>query len=226
MDFIGLCQRTWKECALSGAGPSSVNSTNVMHQQVIGWVSGAWSDIQASQVDWNFLTRISGDQSGVARFMAGQQIYTAADLKMTDFSRLRMAWFKRDGKWIPLKVLHEAPDSLDFLNPGEGYPRRILQAEDNRMWIDNVPDKNIDARFKFVRTHQILEENSDKPIMPAQYHLAIVWKAVEQYALYDEDQGMLQRAVSKFEQIERLLEFNELPDWGFDTAELVTHARF
>jgi len=198
-----------------------------MHQQVIGWVSSAWSFIQASQPDWNFLSRISGDQAGGAQLLAAQQVYTAADLKMTSFSRLRKAWVDDgQGKWKSITVLHEAPDELRFLNPGDGRPSRILQAEDNRLWVDNLPDKIIPIRLKFRRTAQVLTANSDVPLMPAQYHLAIVWKAVEHYALYDEDQGMLQRATREYAQAERLLEFNELPDWSFGTAELVTHARF
>lgn len=225
MDYLTLCQKTWESCALSGEGPGGVGSGNVMHQQVIRWVSDAWLFIQSMHLDWNFRTR---REAGAPRLIVGQQEYTGADLGMTDFANLRKAWYLNpsSGNWSEVRVLHEPEDLANFWNAADGPPVTFLQDDTGHLLVRDNPDMDYSVRFKYTRLPQILAGGSDVPTAPEPYHWAIIWKAVEYYGLWDEDDRMVAKGSMNFEQTIRQMETTELPAWRFGKGELLHHARF
>jgi hypothetical protein len=65
--------------------------------------------------------------------------------------------------------------------------------------------------FEYWRTPQELVNNADQPRMPSRFHLCVVYRAMMQYALYENAQEVAQQAGRNAVKMEILLMESQLP---------------
>jgi hypothetical protein len=63
----------------------------------------------------------------------------------------------------------------------------------------------------YYRVAPVLAAAADEPIFQEQYHMAIVWRAVRYYALYEEDGGLYAGANQEYKTEYGLLMTDQLP---------------
>lgn len=157
---------------------TSVVTTNGFQQGIIKYVQKAWKNIQASRSDWKFFRRnvafstVTNQDSYTLEEIFGVGVANPVGEWMVDrfikddFSILKYVpyevWILKDH--TTARVPHEF--SINPNAEGAGY-----------LLIDK-PDGVYNYTLHYNRKPQLLEENTDVPICPAEYHDVIVYQAI------------------------------------------------
>lgn len=217
MNFLELCQRTRQECGISGGGPASVTGQTGVYVKLIAWVNDAWREIQQDHKDWLFMW----DDFGFDTIVNTPE-YTTTDLTVRDFSREPLVLYHKatgldDRGFIP--YLKYADYKARYADKNTPAARPICWTVTPKGAIrlypkpDDVYGVEGDGQLKI----QTLVDNTDSPIMPEQFHMAIVWLACKKWF---DDQEATQR-MNDMERNYLLLKDellrDQLPqiDWGF-----------
>lgn len=187
MNFLQLVQKTWQESGLSGS-VADVGSASGMQLHFVNWVRDAWIDIQRESDEWVFMK-----QSAIFATAAGQEEYQKGTIALQQLKKPLTAYILVNGMYqqLGLVVSPQSATELNRLNKQTSQPS-VCYYRNSVFSFDTIPDKAYTVKVYFVRTEQELLLNTDIPIMDDNYHRAIVWKALEQYARYDEDNALFQ----------------------------------
>ena len=195
---------------IQGAGkPGTVTGQTDRLGLIVSWVRQAWLDIQNS-ARWRFLYR---DLPGTAVLVQGTDCYDAASfgLRADDFQ----SWVIADSQigaalsiWDPT-VFPDNPqadqsdvfptdDALRKRTYGygaeavrQGRPLEVAINDRNQLCFSPIPDAAYRVTGTYIRSPQILNADEDVPIMPAQYHEGIKWKALRLLAEFDEADALV-----------------------------------
>lgn len=226
MNRLQLAQRVALECGITGA-PGSELATTVGqtgdYGRVVSWVDQAYADIQTARPDWIFLRKTQ-------EFTTAQNVnsYAPADVVYDeDFGTWRHNSFR-------IRQTSAGLGSQTFLTE-YGYdefrdfylfggrllsyarPIAITIAPDYSLVLGLTPnsaDYTITAEY-FRAPHEMTDDE-DAPIFPAQFHSAIVFKAMQKYGMYESASEVVQSAVEQFNQIfnKLVLAYAPAPCWG------------
>lgn len=184
MTFLELCQRLRLEVGAAGTGPAAVSGQNGEYLRLISWIQQAWLEIQMSRKNWRFLWR---------------QGEITLDPDFLDYS------LPRDVDSWDADTLKINDTAIKFLPWPEFKKQRQQSAENRRPFfctitpdrlviLDSHPEPNSSLSFEYFQKPQRLIESGDAPVMPEQYHMLIVYRAMMSYALYENASEVAQRA--------------------------------
>ncbi len=186
MNYLELCQRVRTECAIPGNGPVSVENQTGILLDVIRWVNLAYEDVQQDSADWFFRLGSKSFSS-----IANTNTYTS---EMSDVLKIRpdtVSLYETVADEGRLTFL----PYLDFKNTyligteQTGKPIHYTVNRSNELMLGPTPDGVYTVRLGYTKTLDSLSVNEDIPILPVDYHAAIVWKACMYYAGYEEAQA-------------------------------------
>lgn len=218
LTFLELCTRTHKECGLSGAGPVGVTAQSGMSAKVVNWVTDAYEEIQTKHPNWHFLwNQYSGE-------LAAQETHNPTN----DWSISVRSWDQRDeasyiyltasgvaGRtfltWLPWDLYRSLPQGQ-----AAGFPLFVTQAPDRSLRFHPTPSAGYTVVMDFWERPEELTANTDVPKMPAEYQMAIVWRAVMFYAGHDEAGALFQSAKLNFDRLMSRMEDTELDAMGVE----------
>jgi hypothetical protein len=195
--FLEMCRAVHRESGTTTnfeTQPPSVLGQTGRNAKVVSWVRNAWTAIQGMHSTWLFL-RVEFTGS----LTIGNGEYTAGSLSLSDFAE----WPNGEGEPDALTVYPIATGvaderALSFL-PWDVFKRRYRRGEQanntphhwsvsptNALCIGPAPDVAYTITGEHIRTPQILTEDDDVPICPAQFHDGIEAYALEYLAEHDE----------------------------------------
>ncbi|MBF57740.1 MAG: hypothetical protein CME80_08480 [Halomonas sp.] len=195
MTFLELCQRLRQEVGAAGNGPANVAGQSGEYARLIGWIRQAWREIQLDR-QWRF-----DWARGVVELNASDVEYPLpedfddwlADTLYVGAQKLRV---------LPWKDLrHAATDRLSC----------VAIAPDGVLHLNTTPDAGTTLTFEYWRTPQELVGINDVPRMPPRYHMAIVYRAMMQYGLYENAPEVVQQARLNDQQMMTRIASTELP---------------
>lgn len=223
MTFLELCQRVFQECAVSGTLDTTIDQTGE-NKRIVDWTAQAYKDICQRHDNWRFLrsdftlstvastqaylptgatdTRLSASilEAGFDRwwddtlriYLSSAGVGTQNFLGFTNYPLFRDRWL--------------------FQSPGNQMPSTFsIRPDDDALLLGATPDAVYVITGQYQRFPVALEADDDEPLMRAQYHMAIVWAAVKNYAGFEEDGGLYDHAQREFSPIDDSLERKELP---------------
>lgn len=233
MTFLELCQRLNRE--IYGAGETS-EPTAVAGQvgklaELVDWIQSAWTDIQLLHHNWRWMRReckvSTAASDGSYAYTDFTDVKTAAAIVADTFSHW---WLDPDDcRFLWSMYLSASGQSnegdliaIDFDNwrylfdrgtgaSQEGRPLYVTQAPDNTVKLGPKPDAIYVVRGWYQQAATELSGDDDVPDMPAQFHLAIVWRAM---MYYGEDRSAPEKWAqgnNHYGQILARLEQNQLP---------------
>lgn len=216
MNYLQLCQKLREKAGISGSGPSTVvNQTGEM-LRLINWVSEAWEEIQMHRTNWNWMR---GDFS--FQTVADDYDYTPAQAGIaTRFSQWDVDTIKSYRTSIGVSNEYELDEltysryrSLYLTGPQpSGTPICFALAPDRKLLIGPKPDGIFTVSGQYWKSPQALSANTDTPEMPSEFHMLIVWKALEMYGWYESAAEVIALAEKKIKYFMNRLEMNQLPD--------------
>lgn len=221
--FLQLVQRLRSEAGVSGADPVTCQNQTGETMRLVRWINDAWLDVQNKHWDWFFLRTTFAFQTNT---VTNQQLYTPAQCNTTNFGN-----WKRDSMRIyttalgyPNEMILPFTDYTEFRNlymygsNRTNYMRPSIYSIDpqKNIVLGGPPDLvgyTIDGEYYQVATY--LQNDTDIPILPPQYQMIIVWKALQYYGQYEGAGDALERGKQEFDRIMLLLEKDQMPHIRF-----------
>lgn len=223
MTFLQLCQRLILECAISGSMTTTVNQTGEF-LRVTTWINQAWIDLQDERTTWDFMRSSQLNGGGVSfATVAGQAVYPlgtgagTVGVAATSFDRWVPRSFRDQttavgvGDQIPLAWIgYDAwrdGYSMGAQQSVTTRPVAIAVGPNNEICVGPWPTATYTLTGDYYRAPAQMTADADTPTgLPAQYHMAIVWRAMrDAYGLYEGAPEVLTRATSNYRRMDRSL---------------------
>jgi hypothetical protein len=221
--YLELCQRMILECAISGTMTTTEDQTGEF-LRVTTWINQAWIDIQTERQTWDFMRSSQLNGGGVSfATIAGQAVYPlgtgagTVGVAATSFD----SWIPRTFRdqttsvgvsdqiplaWISYDAWRDGY-SMGAQQDVETRPVAIAVGPNNEICVGPWPTSSYTLTGDYYRAPAQMTADADTPTnLPAQYHMAIVWRAVrDAYGQYEAAPEVLQRATTNYRRIDRSL---------------------
>lgn len=164
-------------CRLSGitdtGGPTTTISQIGDFRKAVGCIDIAHEEIQLKYFDWNFLWANS-----TVTTTADIPTYAgASDLHIWDEKRI----YFRGEKLYVMPYQDYVPDP----DRETGPPEYVVIQPNNQLLIVPTPDAAYTITYDYFRKPRALTENGTEPLIPSDYHMAIVGRALMIYGNYE-----------------------------------------
>lgn len=220
MTYLQLAQRLRRKCRVSGNGPTAVTGQTEEYNRLLDWISEAWMEIQRARNDWAFQRA-----SATCATVQGQTSYSAADFGITDLGFWAVDY--ANGDTFRNYVTATGPSSEVFMDVWDydrwrdAYLFGALRTSYSRPLVVAVtPDNAIacgpiaDAGYTLVGDYYLapteLSNATDIPSLPAQYQMAIVYKAMMYYGVSEAAPEVYDEGRSQYEVILRQIMATQL----------------
>lgn len=220
MTFLEMCQRLRLEAGISGSGPASVIGQAGQLDKVVKWILSAYENIQNMYATWDFL-RTDFTFSTIANI----QNYTSTAVDLTDLatwkakenSDLTIYSSVSDEQYLTVVSWDEFKAIYMFGTSRSQTERPTVAAikPDNSMSLWPIPNAVYTVTGEYYKAAQTLTINTDTPIFPSQFHMAIVWRALMYYgADYAADEKYA-HGQNEHKNLLKKLEKDQLPKFSY-----------
>ncbi len=206
MNFLQLCQRLRQEVGGSGSGPSTVLSQNGENRQYVDWINQAWIEIQ-SMHSWHFLWT-----QGSVELQPGALVHALPD----DLGVLDSASMVIGGVRLPLVDYLAFRDA--YRAAGVGRPVASTLLPNGQLKLSAYPDQPYTLEFDYFIKPASLASNTEIPALPGQFHMLIVYKAMQFYGTYENAPEVFRDGLMKYERMLPDLENAALPPMSLPGA--------
>lgn len=221
MNYLQLAQRLAVECGVTGTIPTVVGQTG-MYAKLINWVNDAWLEIQGMHDNWNWMREpfAFNTVASTGNYDPNSTTNTVTSQLMTD---LRYWWpdtFRcqkvsigvQDEQWLVEWEYQVFRNTYRFNVQVNGRPVVFaIMPNDKKVMLGQIPDDvyQISGEYQVLPTS--LAADTDVPAIPTHLHLAIVYKAMQFYGLYEAAPEVLSKGTTEFSRLMNQLEREQLP---------------
>lgn len=221
MNYLQLVQRLSREAGVSGpsAGIATVSNTSGEAQRLCDWVSQAWVEIQEEHEEWDWMRK-----SVTFNTVLNQQNYvpSGAEANLTDFARWKTNTFRAyitsvgigSEMFVMPMNYEEFRDYYQFGARRYTYGRPIsitVNPGDKALMLGPAPDQQYTMIGEYFKTVQNLSLDADIPDMPDRFHMAIVYRAMIHYGMFEAAPEAVQRGENLYNEMLLRLEADQLP---------------
>ena len=217
MNFLQLTQRLARECGVAGTGPSSVVGQSNEAARLVNYVADAWVEIQAMHDVWTFM-----QADWIAAMPASTSQITLADAgiaatfkrwKSDSLRGYRTAVGTDDDNWL---VEWDWPVFRDTYRFGSQTPGRpsvfAMRPADESLQLGPVMDDAYTVYGEYYKRPVRLAADADTPVVDDSLHMAIVYKAMMFYGLYEAASEVMARGERGLAALATGMERRYLPD--------------
>lgn len=220
MNFLQLAQAVMREGGVSGS-LVTVSNQRGEAERIVRWVAQSYQEICLEEaMNWNFLRKRVAVQ-----LTPGTGEYLAADLGISDLAQwdvntMRVALnanlsdetFLSDMRWNEFRDFWLFSTRRDVLS----RPLNCSIAPDGiAIAIGPKPDAAYWLNLEYIKQPAELLSDNDIPVIPARFHMLIVWRALRHYGMFESAPEVVGRATD----MERELQFRLQMD---QTEEVTT----
>ena len=223
MNFLQLCQRLRQEAGLSGSGPTTVIDQIGMSGQIIAWINTAYINVLSQHTNWLFMQDDFSFET-----VASQRKYSIIDTGVTDLEK----WKINDYASMRIYLTSAGVTSEQYLSYlpwsdyrqmylfgatriSEGYPSYFSIHPDKSLDFYPVPNAIYTVTGEYFKAPTELVLDADIPIIPSQFHMIIVWRALMFYAGFDAANEKYAMGKSEYTKLLMRLEMDQLPTMTF-----------
>lgn len=228
MSWLQLVNRVRHEAGASGADLTSLGGTlSAENTRIKEWCNEAWIDIQRLHAQWQFML---SDFSFTTTIGLG--VYTAATLStpITAFKNWKLDTFRAyntaagfpDEQLLPYLPFASFRNMYLFgdMRTTQTRPTFYSVDQSKALRLGPLPDAIYTVNGQYWRLPEGFAADTDTPqgTAPAfteDYHMLIVWKALESYALFESAQEVLTRALREGTKVLSRLQIDQLPTMGY-----------
>lgn len=212
MNFLQLAKRVRQECGISGDGPASTEGQSGIYAKIVDWVRAAHDELQLFHNDWNFDWAVAD-----LELLEGVDAYSPLglwSLQVRQLAKDGMYVYRADQGDRLKHWLAEVPwEEFRCLQVGgvQGMPVYVAMSPDKRLHLYPTPATGLRLKLEYFQAPLDLVAVGDEPRLPAQYHMAIVWRAVMLWCAHDENPSLFQVASANYRELIRKAQMTELP---------------
>lgn len=216
--FLELAQKLRQEVGASGTGPSTTLNQVGEYKRLVTWVQDAWREIQQEFPSWawnwlrgTFTLNTVAGTAGYTTTNAGISANFAQWKPETFRIRLTSAGYGSETKLIYVPY----QDFRDIYELGpriQGRPLHVTVKPDLTLALGPIPNDIYTIEGDYVTVPQELTADADIPLMPSQFHMAIVYLAMMYYARYEAAGEIYADAFGKYQTVLRRIAMNQLPE--------------
>lgn len=210
MTFLQLCQRLRQEAGISGTGPSAVTGQTGEMKRVVDWINAAWMDIQIDHIRYDWM------KGSFTLTLAGSDAeYAASDASITDLRE----WDRESLKVYETSTADET--ELTFVPYDEfrsaymvgtiptGRPEVFTVKPDKTMRFWPTPSGTFTVTGEYHKAASEMAADADEPGMPDEFHMAIVYRALQKYARYESAPEIYDDAKEEYRRMRNALRINQ-----------------
>lgn len=212
MNYLQLAQRLAVEAG-SGANISTVVAASGEAGRMANWISAAWDDLQLERPDWYWMRaefsfptvasdyKYSSTDAGIADRFGIWDIDSMRAYQTNKNDELGLSWMAYDDF-----------RSAYLIGP-QTQSRPLIVSVDPAMNLlfGPIPNLVYTITGEYYKAPQTLAVDDDVPELPAQYHMAIVYRALMLYARYEAAAEIYSDAEMNYKRFLRRIELNQLP---------------
>lgn len=205
MNFLTLVQRVFIEGGISGQINSVQNQTGEA-LRIVTWVNSAYREIlNSDQFSFGFIRREQQSQ-----LVIGKGTYSKADLSLpllgqwdTDTMRVSVNQDRSDESFV---FNLRWPDFRDYWRFSTrsittGRPLNCSVDQDTNLQIGPLPEVAYWLNFQYLETPPDMLDNMDVPVIPERWQMAIVWRALRHYGMFESAPEVVMRADATYNKI-------------------------
>jgi len=216
--FLELCQRTASECG-AGGSPSAVTGQVGEALRFVNWVNQAWMDLQSLREGWLFM-----NDSASFVTVAGQPTYTPAECGVTNFGNWDRDSFRcyNTAAGITSEILmsyleyNAWRDTYQYggMRETRTQPTQMsIAPPDKSICLGPYPDDGYTITGDYFTVPSYMAADDDEPgLLPAQFHMIIVYGAMMSYAAFESAPEVFQRGSIGHKGMLGRLVIHQLPD--------------
>lgn len=217
MNFIQLVQRLQQECGVSGSAIVTTLNQNGENKRLVDWINSAWYDIQGVNEDWQWLRTTTTFTT-----IAHQPTYTTAQCNAINFGMWARDTFRNyvTSTGITSEIFM---DYIDYETWRDGYyygalrntlsrPTVMSIAPDKSICVGPIADEGYTLLGDYFTAPVYLSGDTDTPAMPEKFHMAIVYRAMMFYGMYEAAQEVVQRGTVEYKRLLRRMESDRMPE--------------
>lgn len=225
MTFLQLVQRLKRECGVSGSDPATLQGALPAEiTRLANWASEAWMEIQRERTDWFFLRQ---PVSFTATAAAGRS-YTPTQVGMP-----LLASYKLDSFRCYPSALGLSSQQILLWMPYDGFrnlylfganalvqARPVLFSVDpqKNLVLGPAPNEDCVVSGEAFLAPQPLVNDADAPTMPDQFHMLVVYKAMQYYGAYENAVEVYERGMAAYGPLLARLTIDQAPQITFGGA--------
>lgn len=216
MNFLQMCQRVYQEGGISG-NIASVQNQSGEALRVVNWVKSAYQEILNDQgLVWNFQ-----HPTVVVKLVPGQGEYTFADFNLpagvqwdTRSMRVALADNLADETFLLGMRFPEFRDYWLFSSRRTVVSRPLNASVDfsTHLRIAPLPDQAYNLVMQYQAQPAPLLDDGDVPVIPDRFQMAIVWKALRHYGMFESAPEVAGRAEHEYKTIMQHLYNDQSPE--------------
>lgn len=237
MNFLQITQalrRESRSTAAGSSGPTTVVSQTGVFKDLVDWCAEAYNNIQRSSPDWRWLrsrftlqtvasddTYAYGDATDVAtssaitRFSRWIIFDAYGDSNVTCYltaSGVAAEQYLTYLDWASFRALYKFGAQTD------GVPVHFTVTPANELMVGPAPSAVYTIKGEYQKSNQTLAVDADEPEMPDDYHMLVVWDALQSYASSAVAPELWTKAEKNAAPLRSALHRNQAPQLSFGGA--------
>jgi len=218
MDFLAGVKRLRQECGVPGVGPITVVDQTGEMRRLVDWYAQALIEIQLEEIYWNFLRKsLSFDT------VAEQNTYEVdTDVGLSDFATYRDGSFRiylksgtrGDEIFLTQYNYDNFRDIYLYGTQLTSYsrPTTIAHTPDDSLVLGLPPDDVYTVIGEYYRTPVEVTLDDDVPVLPARFHMLIVYSAMMSYGMFEAAGEVYQRGEINYKRLMNRMRMAEGPN--------------
>jgi hypothetical protein len=217
MNYLQLAQRLRRKCRVSGTGPTALTSQSEEYMRLLDFVNEAYVAILNLHQDWRFMrasascATVNGQStySPTTDFLLSDFGYWALDSANNDtFRNYQTAAGMNSEVFMSLLEYDEWRDTYLFSALRTTYARPLVYAlaPDESIACGPIPASGYTLVGDYYRVPTEMTLTTSTPIIPTQFHMAIVYRAMMYFGVSESAPEVYQEGKDEFGRMIRSME--------------------
>lgn len=218
MNRLQLVQRLHAEAAATGSSPTTTLSQTGEALRLVDWIDQAYEDIQNLHTEWDFLRHdfsfsltvndrdYTPTEAGYSELNAWSISDTGQDVTIYD-SRADESFLIYE-PWVQFRRVYLIGNNFSQT----GRPYHFSVKPDKTIIFDLLPNDTYTVSGEYFKRYQAMAaSNTAEPLIPTQYRMIIVWRALMFYAAYEGADEVYSHGNNEYGKLLAELELDQLP---------------
>lgn len=207
MNWLESARKLRQETGTAGTGPVTTVGQTGEYKRLVDWINVAYAEIQNKWMDWRFLWA----ESTVSLVGSTRDYTLNSECVMPNED----SFFIGDEKLHYVHFDDYRRNRPVYDDMGTGTPEFFTILPNEKVRFFPTPAAVGTVNYEYQRGGLQLAEDASTPLIPARYHMAIIYKAKMYWAEFEDAPNEYKLAEINFNRWMLALEANQLPSREF-----------